>query len=413
MYQKIASLREKKGFIISLLFASDFISILDRMVMTLAIALIGKEFLLNEAAQGWIMSIFFVGYALMSVPGGWLADKFGSKVVIISSITIWSVFTILTGNAWSWTSILVIRFLFGLGEGGFPAASMKAVSEYVRRENRPRMQAILKANGPITITLTPLITAPLMYLLGWRTMFVVIGILGIVIAALYLLVPRPEQLLSTTQEQSTKMPFREVIRLPKVWHFTIAWFGLNGAMWGFASWLPTYLMKSRGLDLLHAGIYSAMPGLAGALGTVVGGILIDKLFVNREKYLFLIAGVLGGSFLYAMFFSTSLLMILLYEGIAAFFLQMCIGGLWSIPHKMFPASSIGSVSGIMNFGGQIAAILAPVTMGYLITMYQGTFTGAVWYLMGALIIFILAALGIRFQETNGKHTNDSLNYTSN
>ncbi|HQR91683.1 MAG TPA: MFS transporter, partial [Caulobacter sp.] len=107
----------------ALLYLAFCISYIDRAAMSLALTQVGKEFSLKPDELGAVLSIFFLGYALMQIPGGWLADRFGSKYVVIVTIAAWSVFTILTSQAWSLVSLLAIRFIFGLAEGGFPSAS--------------------------------------------------------------------------------------------------------------------------------------------------------------------------------------------------------------------------------------------------------------------------------------------------
>ena len=106
------------GFI--LLYVAFLISLVDRSAISLALAQIGKDFDLQAADLGIIISAFFLGYAVMQVPGGWLADRFGAKYVIVVAIAMWSVFTVMTSFAWSLASLIVIRLVFGLTEGAFP-----------------------------------------------------------------------------------------------------------------------------------------------------------------------------------------------------------------------------------------------------------------------------------------------------
>src|SRR5213079_2622883 len=102
-----------------------------------------KNLSLDASQLGIILSSFFFGYAFMQIPGGWLADRFGSRKVIVVAVLMWSVFTGLTGLAWSLTSLLLIRLLFGLGEGSFPAGSTKAISDYFPKERRTKAQSTM------------------------------------------------------------------------------------------------------------------------------------------------------------------------------------------------------------------------------------------------------------------------------
>src|SRR3954449_11868301 len=108
----------KRHMILGLLFLAWCLSYLDRMAMNVGIVEIAKDFNLSPSALGVVLSSFFAGYALMQVPGGWLADKYGSRKIVVVSIIFWSIFTVLTGFAGSLISMIMIRFLFGIGEGG-------------------------------------------------------------------------------------------------------------------------------------------------------------------------------------------------------------------------------------------------------------------------------------------------------
>ncbi len=115
----------------------------------------------------------------MQVPGGWLSDRFGSKYVVIVTIVMWSLFTAFTSLAWSLTSLIAIRFIFGIAEGGFPPASIRAIAEVFKKDSRPKMAALLLSSNYAGSMIAPLIMAPLILWLGWRHAFNAIGIAGI------------------------------------------------------------------------------------------------------------------------------------------------------------------------------------------------------------------------------------------
>jgi MFS family permease len=128
--------RSVVGFV--LLYLAFVISYVDRAAITLALAQIGKDFNLQASDLGIVISAFFLGYAAMQIPGGWLADRFGSKYVIVFAIAAWSIFTVMTSFAWSLGSLIVIRLIFGLTEGAYPSASVKGVTELFDKPSRPK-----------------------------------------------------------------------------------------------------------------------------------------------------------------------------------------------------------------------------------------------------------------------------------
>ena len=132
--------RSTVGFV--LLYLAYVISYVDRAAISLALAQIGKDFNLQASDLGIVISAFFLGYAAMQIPGGWLSDRFGSKYVIVLAIAAWSVFTVMTSLAWSLASLIVIRLIFGLTEGAYPSASVKAVTEMFDKPRRPKLSAL-------------------------------------------------------------------------------------------------------------------------------------------------------------------------------------------------------------------------------------------------------------------------------
>src|SRR6266568_6881533 len=144
-----------------LLYIAYCISYIDRAAISLALAQIGKDFNLQASDLGIVISAFFLGYATMQIPGGWLADRFGSKYVIVFAIAAWSVFTVMTSFAWSLGSLIVIRLIFGLTEGAYPSASVKGVTELFDKPSHPKLSALLVSSNYAGSMLAPLIMAPL------------------------------------------------------------------------------------------------------------------------------------------------------------------------------------------------------------------------------------------------------------
>ncbi len=184
------------GFI--LLYVAFLISYVDRTAISLALPQIGKDFNLQAADLGVVISAFFLGYAIMQVPGGWLADRFGSKYVIVVAIAMWSVFTVTTSFAWSLASLIVIRLVFGLTEGAFPSASFKSIAELFVKPDRPKLAALLTSSNYAGSMLAPLIMAPLIIALSWRHAFAAIGLAGVAFALItwfwfptFVLLPAP------------------------------------------------------------------------------------------------------------------------------------------------------------------------------------------------------------------------------
>src|SRR2546423_1152551 len=167
-----------------ILFFAWLIDYIDRLVITLALPAIGRQFSLDKTAEGAILTAFFITYALFQVPGGFLADRIGSRKTMVIAMTLWSGFTALTGAAMSYVMLIVVRLFFGVFEGIFPGASVKAIAERTTRKIRMTCNGVMLASNPLGAAVAPLIAAPAIALVGWRHAFFYVAGVGIVMAAI-------------------------------------------------------------------------------------------------------------------------------------------------------------------------------------------------------------------------------------
>ncbi|MGE5702748.1 MAG: MFS transporter, partial [Clostridia bacterium] len=158
---------KNKYLVLVLLCFGWIINYFDKVAINVAVIPISQEFGLSETQVGLILSSFFLSYAIMQPIGGSLADKFGSRKIILVSVVVWSLFTILTGAAWSFLSLITIRFLFGIGEGSYPSASSVAVAESFPPHERARAKSILTSATTIGAVLATLVAASLSKHFGW------------------------------------------------------------------------------------------------------------------------------------------------------------------------------------------------------------------------------------------------------
>lgn len=379
----------------AVLFVCWFASYLERFLINMALPFIGREFEVNEAGLGLLLSAFFAGYALIQLPGGWLADKFGARKMILFSIACFSLFSVGSGLAWSLTSLFVIRFLFGVFEGSFPTASFKAVSESFPRASRGRIQSILLATNPLSLTIAPLAAAPLIAAFGWRGMFIWASLVGVVALLLYAFGGKP---ITDAGQPASEAPqggdIKAMLREASIWKISLVNFGVNVLIWGFLSWLPTYMMKVLKLDLMHVGFISTLPGIAGIVGMLAGGWLSDKIFEGREKYLLATTIAIAAASLFVMLNVPTLPVVIACQIIVAFSVKVAFSAIWALPLKVIDPRNMGAASGIVNLGSQLAGIASPAIMGYLIVLGHGSYQGAFAFLLGCSVISAGIALTV-------------------
>lgn len=397
--------------ILAIIWTGWLFSFLDRMVISIALPFIGKELNIDATMQGAILSAFFGGYALFQIPGGMLADKFGSRKVMAIAITWWSIFTSLTGFVMSYPLMLVCRFVFGVGEGCFPGASWRAIATYFPPKERATATAIQSSVNTLGPAVASLVAAGIIAAFGWRSVFITLGIPGLLIGAMiwYYLKDDPAQHPHMTQEELAEInvqpavgataaakagiTFKQFLAKPILWQMVLIWFLFDITFWGFVSWLPSYLMKVRGFSLIKTGITGSIPFFVGTLGMLAGGYLSDRV-KGQRKWMFIPNALVAGFFLYLTYTVPSADMAVVYQSISAFFMFLAMAAFWGLVMDTIPAHIMGSSSGTVNFGGQMAGFISPFIMGYLIDIGKGSFDTAFVFLIIALIASAVVALTV-------------------
>ncbi|MEY2372512.1 MFS transporter [Lysinibacillus capsici] len=393
--------KKSRNVILALLFLGWSLGNLDRYIMNYAVVSITGDLQLDASSTGIILSAFFLGYAIMQIPGGWLADKFGAKRVLLMSVIMWSIFTGLTAIAWSLTAMIVIRFLFGIGEGGFQPSSSKIIATIFPKEERGRAMSIMLTSGGIVSLIVPLLAAYLLGTIGWRMMFIIIGAIGAIIAFLYwkyIKLPQDEAAIAGTENTTNKVNFKELLKTPLMWNLIIAYFCIYAVNWGLVSWIPTYLQKNRGLDLMSIGWVQTIPAITTIIGVYGSGYIIDKLPKGMEKVLGSISCAVIGLLLYLMFTAKTVTLFIGYQTVVSIFIAFVITLLPVIVLKKLPSSITGSAMGIANTGGQLAGFVTPMAIGFMVDAFNGSFDAAFWMLIGFALICIVSLVTLNDQK---------------
>jgi ACS family hexuronate transporter-like MFS transporter len=363
----------------------------DRVMMAIALPFIGDECTLTKTEQGWLITVFSLVYMLCQIPGGILADRFGARRLLVLSLALWSVFTALTGAAWGLAALLVVRGLFGVGQGLFPGASFKAVAERTTPDRRGIAAGAMLASNQFGSGIAPLVVAPLLLAFGWRHTFWITAAAGVAIGVLLwklLPAPLPPGLTEAPATVRADPGLRPVLRSPAVWKFAALFCATNMLAYGMITWVPSYLLEARGISLLNTGVFAAIPPLVMTVTTIAGGFLFDRYFHSRAR-LYVIPLLLCAALLLVPMLRADT------AGGFTFFQTLAMGvsglstmGILGMPVRALPPAVIGAGMGVVNVGGQIAGVLAPVLMGWLVDHYS--YTAA----FGLLIVTTVLGAGI-------------------
>lgn len=391
----------KKYQILSVLFLAWFIGYFDRVAINVAAIPLVKDFGFSAAQVGLIMSIFYLGYAPMQLVGGWMADKFGSRRILLGAITVWSIFTGLTGAAWNFISFLVVRFLFGVGEGPFPSATSVTVAELFEKEKRARAKSVLLSAQFLAVALGTVAVAALIGAVGWRVVFWILGIAGIFILGAFwsLLRKAKNTVTGASLDEVKKVPIKKLLKIKLVWKLMVVMFGYGIFNWGLISWMPSYWVNEKHLSMISMGILMGLPPLSAFLVSNINGWVLDKYLTGKEKYLIAFGALLAAVSLYLMSITPSITLGVVYMIFAISAVAVIATSCLSMPLKHLPDEIIGSATGLLNFGGQCAGIFSPAIMGFMISLFKGSYTAAFWFLMACIFVSFLTALTIKSEES--------------
>ncbi|MGB6009346.1 MFS transporter [Castellaniella sp.] len=363
-----------------------FIAYIDRVNISVAAPLIRDEMGLSNLELGLVFSAFAYPYAAMQIFGGWLADRFGPRKVLIVLSLIWGAATLLTGFVGSVIALLVMRFALGIGEGGaFPTAT-RAFTYWMPITQRGFAQGITHSFSRLGGAITPPLVVLIIALAGWRESFIVLGAVSLAWTVLFLFVfrdtpaehPRvtPAELaeinagrVEQPKKEKGPTPWGRLIR--GMWKVTFVDFCYGWSLWVYLTWLPSYLKDERGFDLKAMALFTALPLMAGVVGDTLGGIVSDTLLKKTGNIRFARVSVLTFGLVGALLCMVPMvsmedpLMAVLLLSLSFFCLELTNAVLWSLPIDI-AGDYAGTAAGMMNTGFGVAGMISPVAFGFLI-----------------------------------------------
>ena len=279
--------------LLGLTFLVAFVMYMDRVCMGTAAPIIMRDFGLDKITMGWSVSAFNWSYALFQVPGAWLADRYGPRLILAAAVAWWSLFTAATGASFNAFSLMVTRFLFGIGEAAAFPASSRAVVRWLPVEQRGFGQGVQHAGSRLGAAIAPMLVVFLLYKISWRWIFYSFGSLGGVLAFVWYAYyrNRPQEhwrvndgelraigpAAAAGNKAAAAVPWRRILRSRDLWFLSCMYFCYGWVVWMYLFWLPTYLVEARHFSQIKMGLGASLPLLAATVTNVAGGWISDKL----------------------------------------------------------------------------------------------------------------------------------------
>ena len=260
---------QPRWILVVLLFFGLGINMIHRTSLSIAGPAILRDFSLNTAQMGWLLSAFFWPYAVLQIPAGWLVDRLGARKLYSVSFAIWSVACALMAAASGFWSLLVVRVVLGVGQAAIFPASIHVIASSFTDKQRATAVALFSTGSRFGLIVLPVTGAWLISNWGWRVFFLVIGLAPMIwlVAWHKFFVRFPEQtslnnspaVVRTTSKQGQSPSMRGLLRNRNVWGICLGYFAYDYVWYLYIAWLPGYLMLERGYALAQTGVYAAFP----------------------------------------------------------------------------------------------------------------------------------------------------------
>ncbi|HEE5401247.1 MFS transporter [Acinetobacter baumannii] len=418
-------------FILFFIFIITVINYADRSILSITGTSIAHDFHISAKDLGIVFSAFGWAYALGQIPGGWLLDKFGSKLVYGGSLFLWSICTFMQGFIGEnfylvsiITSFFILRFILGLVESpAFPANSRIVATWFPTKERGLASSVFNSAQYFATIVFAPLM-AFIVSQFSWHYVFFVMGLLGIVLSVMWMLTetdPKKQKRVNQTElnkmkeggalidiDQSIKENIQsdqpsKLFVIKKL--FTsrmligvyIGQYCITALTYFFITWFPIYLIKGRGMSIMEAGMVAVIPAICGFSGGLLGGVISDFMIKQgysntvARKTPFVVGMLLATTLILCNFTNTQWIVIVLMA--LAFFGKGLAAVGWAVVSDAAPKEALGLTGGVFNGLGNIAGIITPLVIGYIVSL-TGSFEWALYFVAAHSVLALFSYLFI-------------------
>ncbi|MBT9236938.1 MFS transporter [Pseudomonas sp. MG-2] len=396
------------------------VNYLDRSALSIANTSIQKDMMISPSQMGILLSAFSIAYAFAQLPMGMIIDRLGSKIALGASLLGWSVAQAAFGMVNSFAGFMGLRVLLGIGEAPMFPSAAKALSEWFDANERGTPTGVVWSSTCLGPCLAPPLLTLFMVNFGWRGMFIITGVIGVVLALCWLTFykskarylaelaaegkPLPSgQQAPAAAAQAPKASYfagwLDLFKHRSTWGAVLGFMGVIYMLWLHLTWLPGYFEREHGLDLYKTAWVVSLAYGFGAAGTIVAGRFCD-LLVKRgmsvlasRKFSVITGLVLAALFTLPLSFVTGLTGCVILLCLALFSINMASATAWMIVNTIVDSQRVASFGSIQNFGGYIAGSVAPIVTGFSI-QYSGSFTtafmiSAVVALCSAVAYFLL------------------------
>ncbi len=393
---------------LALLATGTMINYLDRTVLGIAAPLLTKELGISAAVMGLVFSAFSWTYAASQIPGGLFLDRFGTKLTYYLSLTFWSIFTLLQGTVHNLAVLLAYRFGLGISESPCFPANSRVVATWFPQGERAVATSVYTVGEYVGLAFLSPLVFWLLAAHGWRSLFFVVGTVGILFGGIWWLVYRePHESRANQAELNyieagggtvaktavAKGGFNaktvgRLLKTRQLFGICLGQFAGNSTLVFFLTWFPTYLATERHMGWLKIGFFAILPFISASVGVLFGGWWSDRLLrrysANIARKMPIIIGLLGASAIVVANFVKSDTIVIGILSVAFFAQGMAALG-WTLVSDIAPKNLLGLTGGIFNLAANLAGIITPLAIGFIVTA-TGSFVWALAFVSALALV---------------------------
>jgi ACS family D-galactonate transporter-like MFS transporter len=391
--------------VLAILFFTGVVNYLDRTNLSVAAPALTSELHIDAVTMGWIFSAFGWAYAALQIPAGWVADRIHPRILYPAAILLWSIATTSLGFVGGLFSLVVLRLMVGVFESPTYIMNNRILTTWFPEKERASTVAVYTSAQYVGLGFLAPVLLWVEASYGWRTIFLITGILGLLMALIWIKLYRdPSEFrgtnaaevahikeggglpdlshrMATQQSGRPKFSWRDlgiVLSRRKLWGIYIGQFCFLASGNFFTTWFPTYLIRYRHMGFISAGFYASVPFLGSFVGVLLSGFVSDVLLrrgmsLALARKIPVLIGIALSTLMVAAQFVDAPPLIIACLGISYFGTGMA-SITWSFVSVLAPERLIGLTGGVFNLFGGLSAIIIPVAIGYLVQ--GGDFTPA-------------------------------------
>ncbi|WP_425059877.1 putative galactarate transporter [Sporomusa carbonis] len=434
-----AAVQNKSNYrwiVLAILFVTYTINFADRTNLGIVLPTLKQEFELTNLQLGQLASFFFLSYALVQIPAGFIYSRYGTRVLVPVSVFLFSLVTVLMGTATSAAQLTWLRLALGISEGPGPVGMATTVKTWFPKKEQSFATSFFSASVMFAPIVVPIVGVWILVNYGWRSVFYWFGFPGIVMAILwYLLIhnsPKESPYCNdqekayimedtetaATVEATATSPaaqvqgdfgwFDKFIRLKKVetldtkmkvlkskniWINTIAYFMMCQVLYGLLTWVPSYLVNAKGFPLMTMGFVAAAPWIGGCIGVIGGGWVSDNILLGRRKPNMLLTALSVAIIMIVMIYlPTTVTMVTIGLFLSGFLLNIGWQNFMAYSMGLTTVSTYPVAIAIVNSGGNLGGFVSPMLAGLLLDTFKTYDAVFIYFAVASIIGFVLLSL---------------------